>query len=141
MLDQKPQHCVHHAQLLKQAERQAVDRLGLLIEVETSLAGRPTDIPGRQRDRQFPAAALVSRPEAIRCLIRCRNHEATRETDTPSARRGRNRRDARPERTAYLDAYGRNGGKPLTDPGLERFLPWTADPVVLRARAQPPSRG
>ena len=30
--------------------------------------------------------------------------------------------------TAYLDACGRNGGKPPTGPALERFLPWTASP-------------
>jgi transposase len=40
--------------------------------------------------------------------------------------------------TAYLDACGRNSGKPLTGPDLERFLPWTAAPADLRAWAQPP---
>jgi len=40
--------------------------------------------------------------------------------------------------TAYLDACGRNNGKPLSGPGLERFLPWTADPEDLRTWAQPP---
>ena len=30
--------------------------------------------------------------------------------------------------TAYLDECGRNSGKPLTGPGLERFLPWNAAP-------------
>jgi hypothetical protein len=29
--------------------------------------------------------------------------------------------------TAYLDECGRNHGKPLTGPDLERFLPWHAD--------------
>lgn len=43
--------------------------------------------------------------------------------------------------TAYLDACGRNGGKPLSDPDLERFLPWTADPSDLRVWAQPPRPG
>jgi len=42
---------------------------------------------------------------------------------------------------AYLDACGRNGGKPLTGPDLERFLPWTADHADLRAWAQPPPPG
>src|SRR5713101_7925429 len=28
--------------------------------------------------------------------------------------------------TAYLDECGRNGGKPLAGPELERFLPWNA---------------
>ena len=37
--------------------------------------------------------------------------------------------------TAYLDACGRNGGKPLTGPELERFLPWAADPSDLRTAA------
>jgi transposase len=41
--------------------------------------------------------------------------------------------------TAYLDACGRNNGKPLSGPELERFLPWNADPEDLRAWAQPPS--
>ena len=40
--------------------------------------------------------------------------------------------------TAYLDECGRNGGKPLTGPALERFLPWTASPGDLRAWATPP---
>jgi transposase len=43
--------------------------------------------------------------------------------------------------TAYLDECGRNGGKPLTGPGLERFLPWHAAPEDLRAWAQPPAPG
>jgi transposase len=40
--------------------------------------------------------------------------------------------------TAYLDACGRNGGKPLTGPNLQRFLPWNASPADLRTWAQPP---
>jgi len=40
--------------------------------------------------------------------------------------------------TAYLDACGRNSGKPLSGTDLERFLPWTATPEDLRAWAQPP---
>jgi transposase len=43
--------------------------------------------------------------------------------------------------TAYLDECGRNSGKPLTGPGLERFLPWHAAPADLRAWAQPPAPG
>ena len=43
--------------------------------------------------------------------------------------------------TAYLDECGRNHGKPLTGPDLERFLPWHADPGNLRAWAQPPPPG
>jgi len=43
--------------------------------------------------------------------------------------------------TAYLDACGRNGGKPLTGPQLERFLPWKAGPADLGAWAQPPRPG
>ncbi len=39
--------------------------------------------------------------------------------------------------TAYLDACGRNRGKPLSGPELDRFLPWTADPADLRAWTQP----
>jgi transposase len=40
--------------------------------------------------------------------------------------------------TAYLDECGRNNGKPLAGPALERFLPWTASPEDLHAWAQPP---
>jgi transposase len=40
--------------------------------------------------------------------------------------------------TAYLDACGRNGGKPLNGPDLQRFLPWKATPADLHAWAQPP---
>ena len=43
--------------------------------------------------------------------------------------------------TAYLDECGRNHGKPLAGPDLERFLPWHADPRNLRAWAQPPPHG
>jgi len=40
--------------------------------------------------------------------------------------------------TAYLDARGRNGGKPLAGRELDRFLPWKASPEDRHARAQPP---
>jgi hypothetical protein len=40
--------------------------------------------------------------------------------------------------TSYLDAYGRNSGKPLTDADLERFLPGNATPEDLHTWAQPP---
>jgi transposase len=40
--------------------------------------------------------------------------------------------------TAYLNECGRNGGKPLAGPALERFLPWNASPDDLRTWAQPP---
>jgi transposase len=43
--------------------------------------------------------------------------------------------------TAYLDACGRNGGKPLTGPDLQRFLPWNASPADLHTWAQPPPTG
>jgi transposase len=43
--------------------------------------------------------------------------------------------------TAYLDACGRNGGKPLPRPDLDRFLPWNASPEDLRTWAQPPPPG
>jgi transposase len=43
--------------------------------------------------------------------------------------------------TAYLDACGRNGGKPPASPDLERFLPWTAAPEDLHTWAQPPPPG
>jgi transposase len=43
--------------------------------------------------------------------------------------------------TAYLDECGRNGGKPLTGPALERFLPWNAGREDLRTWAQPPPAG
>jgi transposase len=40
--------------------------------------------------------------------------------------------------TAYLDECGHNGGKPLTGPPLERFLPWNASPEDLQNWAKPP---
>ena len=43
--------------------------------------------------------------------------------------------------TAYLDACGRNGGKPLAGPELDRFLPWKASPEDRHAWAQPPPPG
>ena len=38
---------------------------------------------------------------------------------------------------AYLDACGRNGGKPLEGTELDRFLPWNAAPEDLQAWTQP----
>jgi transposase len=43
--------------------------------------------------------------------------------------------------TAYFDECGRNVGKPLAGPALERFLPWNASPEDLRTWAQPPRAG
>jgi transposase len=43
--------------------------------------------------------------------------------------------------TAYFDACGRNGGKPLAGQALERFLPRNASPEDLRTWAQPPPSG
>ena len=43
--------------------------------------------------------------------------------------------------TAYLEACGRNAGRPPFGPDLERFLPWLAAPEYLRAWAQPPPPG
>jgi transposase len=43
--------------------------------------------------------------------------------------------------TAYLDACGRTGGKPLAGPDLNRFLPWNAASDDLRAWARPPPPG
>jgi len=43
--------------------------------------------------------------------------------------------------TAYLDACGRTGGKPLAGADLERFQPWTAAREDLHAWAQPPRPG
>jgi hypothetical protein len=40
--------------------------------------------------------------------------------------------------TAYLDACGHNGSKPLNGPDLEQFLPWNAAPEHLHTWAQPP---
>ena len=42
--------------------------------------------------------------------------------------------------TAYLDACGHHGGKPLAGPDLEQFLPWNASPDNLRAWAKPPRK-
>ena len=46
--------------------------------------------------------------------------------------------------TAYLDSCGRNNGKPLSGPELDRFLPWKANPedrqsvgTAARARLTP----
>jgi hypothetical protein len=43
--------------------------------------------------------------------------------------------------TAYLDACGRNGGKPPAGPELDQFLPWKASPEHQHAWAQPPPPG
>lgn len=43
--------------------------------------------------------------------------------------------------TAYLDACGRNSGKPPSGTDLERFLPWNADPAGKEAWCQPSRPG
>jgi transposase len=43
--------------------------------------------------------------------------------------------------TACLGECGRNRGKPLAGPALERFLPWNASPEDLQTWAQPPPDG
>ncbi|MGQ0777085.1 MAG: IS66 family transposase [Pseudonocardiales bacterium] len=43
--------------------------------------------------------------------------------------------------TAYLDACGRNGGKPLSGPELERFLPWNGTSTDLDTWSRPPRPG
>ena len=43
--------------------------------------------------------------------------------------------------TACLDASGRNGGKPLAGPELERFLPWNATRADLDTWSLPPRPG
>ncbi len=43
--------------------------------------------------------------------------------------------------TAYLDACGRNRGKPPNGPELDAFLPWNVTPTNLHAWAQPPRPG
>jgi transposase len=43
--------------------------------------------------------------------------------------------------TAYLDACGHNGARPLTGSALDTFLPWNATPADLRTWAQPPPTG
>ena len=53
---------MHRAQLIEQPEHQPDDRLDLLIGIQGHLAGGPAGIPGRQRDRQLPAAGLGQPP-------------------------------------------------------------------------------
>jgi len=60
--DQEPQHRMHRAQLLEQAEHQPDDRLDLLIGIQGNLTGRAAHQPGWQRDCQFPAAGLGQPP-------------------------------------------------------------------------------
>jgi len=43
--------------------------------------------------------------------------------------------------TAYLDASGRNGGKPLAGLELERYFPWNLTPAGKDAWSQPPRPG
>lgn len=42
--------------------------------------------------------------------------------------------------TAYLDACGRNGGKPPASPDLERFLPGTQHPKICTPGLSHPAR-
>jgi transposase len=43
--------------------------------------------------------------------------------------------------TACLDACGRNGGRPLSGPDLERFFPWNLTPAGREAWSRPPRPG
>ena len=72
VLYQEPQHRVHGAQLIEQPEHQPDGRLDLLIGVQGRLAGEGRRAyPAGSGTASSPRPALASRPEAIRCLIRC----------------------------------------------------------------------
>lgn len=82
-------------------------------------------------------------------MISLDNNSAERALRRPASRQDldhhRYRRDGRSERpdylTAYLDACGHHGARPLTGSALDAFLPWNATPADLRTWAQPPPTG
>ncbi|MGB8995518.1 MAG: hypothetical protein WCC65_09440 [Pseudonocardiaceae bacterium] len=98
------------------------------------------DQPGQQRRGARPAPPRDDQEKRLRL----RNDDAARlaaRTWTVTATAEMAGLNVLTYLTAYLDACGRNGGKPVAGPDLERFLPWTADPADLRAWAQPPPPG
>jgi hypothetical protein len=62
---------IHRAQPIEQAEDQADHSLDLLIGIQGHLARGAAHETGRRRHGQSPRRALASRPDHIRCLIRC----------------------------------------------------------------------
>jgi transposase len=135
------------------ARRQQMTAPGLQAPAKKALATLDREWDGLAAHREYPMISLDNNA-AERALRRpvvtrknsygSRNENAARLAAriwTVTATAEMARLNVLTYLTAYLDACGRNGGKPLTGPDLERFLPWTADPTDLHAWAQPPPPG
>ena len=117
---------------------------------EEALATLDREWDGLAAHRDYPMTGLDNNP-AERALHRpvvtrknaygSRNQDAAR-LAAPHPDHHRHRAGGRPERPHLPHRIprriGRNHGKPLTGPDLERFLPWHAGPGNLRTWAQPP---
>ena len=135
------------------ARKKQVQAPGLQEPAKKALATLDREWDGLAAHRQYPMVSLDNNA-AERALRRARRNQeerlrvperGRRPARRPHLDRHRHRRDGRANvltyLTAYLDSCGRNSGKPLSGPGLERFLPWKAAPEDLKAWAQPPAPG
>lgn len=139
--------------VIDEARKKQVTAPGLQEPARKALATLDREWDGLTAHRDYPMIGLDNNP-AERALRRpvvtrknaygSRNEDAARlaaTTWTVTATAQMAGLNVLTYLTAYLDECGRNGGRPLTGPGLERFLPWQAAPADLRAWAQPPAPG
>jgi transposase len=141
------------AGVIDEARRTQMTAPGLAEPAKKALATLDREWDGLTAHREYPMIGLDNNP-AERALRRpvvtrknaygSRNEDAARLAAriwTATATAEMAGLNVLTYLTAYLDECGRNSGKPLTGPGLERFLPWRAAPGDLRAWAQPPAPG
>ncbi len=150
--------------VIDQARKEQVTAPGLQEPAKKALATLKREWDGLAAHREYPMIGLDNYPDAAvmpmfvvgaeralrRPVVTRKNAYGSRTGDaarlaariwTVTATAEMARLNVLTYLTAYLDACGRNGGKPLTGPDLERFLPWHAAPGDLGAWAQPPRPG
>ena len=136
--------------VIDEARKKQLTAPGLQEPAKKALATLDREWDGLAAHRDYPMIGLDNNP-AERALRRpvvtrknaygSRNEDAARLAAriwTVTATAQMARLNVLTYLTAYLGECGRNHGKPLTGPDLERFLPWHAGPRNLRAWAQPP---
>ena len=138
--------------MIDQARKEQMTAPGLQEPAKKALATLKREWDGLAAHREYPMISLDNAAERAlrRPVVTRKNAYGSRTGDaarlaariwTVTATAEMARLNVLTYLTAYLDACGRNGGKPLTGPDLERFLPWHAAPGDLGAWAQPPRPG
>jgi hypothetical protein len=132
------------------ARKEQMAAPGLQEPAKKALATMDREWDGLIAHRDYPMIGLDNNPaeRAIRGpVVTRKNAGGSRNGDTArnaariwtvTATAGKAGLNLQTYLAAYLDECGRNNGKPLTGPALERFLPWTASPEDRHAWAQPP---